>query len=62
MNLFENDNLRWKHFTGGDRFDYPINFSSALLSARPDGHIELLIGGSQTATAIFTVILPIPPP
>ena len=42
MNVFENDNLRWKHFTGSDRFDYPINFSSALLSARPDGHIELL--------------------
>jgi hypothetical protein len=42
MNLFENDNLRWKHFTGSDRFDYPIDFYSALLSVRPEGHIELL--------------------
>ena len=42
MNLFENDNLRWKHFTGSVRFDYPIDFYSALLSVRPEGHIELL--------------------
>ena len=42
MNLFENDNIRWKHFTGSDRFDYPIDFYSALLSVRPEGHIELL--------------------
>ena len=42
MNLFENDNLRWKHFTGNDRFDYPIDYYSALLSVRPEGHIELL--------------------
>jgi quercetin dioxygenase-like cupin family protein len=42
MNLFENDNLRWKHFTGSDRFDYTIDFYSALLSVRPEGHIELL--------------------
>lgn len=42
MNLFENDNLRWKHFTGSDRFDYPIDFYSALLSVRPEGRIELL--------------------
>ena len=42
MNLFENDNLQWKHFIGSDRFDYPIDFYSALLSVRPEGHIELL--------------------
>ena len=42
MNLFENDNLRWKHFTGNDRFDYLIDYYSALLSVRPEGHIELL--------------------
>ncbi len=42
MNLFENDNLRWKHSTGSDRFDYPIDFYSALLSVRPEGRIELL--------------------
>ena len=42
MNLFENDNLRWKHFTGNDRFDYPIDFYCALFFVRPEGHIEIL--------------------
>lgn len=42
MNLFQNDDIKWKHFTGSDKFDYPIDFYSALLSVRPDGHIELL--------------------
>jgi hypothetical protein len=42
MNLFKNDNLSWKHHHGSDKFDYPIDFSSALLSARADGHVDLL--------------------
>ncbi|MBT5601459.1 MAG: hypothetical protein HOJ61_04425, partial [Gammaproteobacteria bacterium] len=42
MNLLENDNLRWKHFTGSDKFDYPIDYAAALLSARDDGHVDLL--------------------
>ena len=42
MNLFENGNLRWKRFTGGDKFDYPIDYSAALLNAREDGHVDLL--------------------
>ena len=42
MNLFDDDQLRWKRFTGGDEFDYPIDYSAALLNAREDGHVELL--------------------
>ena len=42
MNLMEHTDLRWKHFTGGDEFDYPINYWSALLQAYDDGHVDLL--------------------
>lgn len=42
MNLYDNKELRWKHHTGSDKFDYPINFKSALLNARADGHVDLL--------------------
>lgn len=42
MNLLENSELRWKHFVGGDDFDYPINYSAALLHATDDGHVDLL--------------------
>ena len=42
MNLYDNKDLRWKHHTGSDKFDYPINFKSALLNAREDGHVDLL--------------------
>ncbi len=42
MNLYDNDALRWKHYTGSDKFDYPIDYWSALLSARADGHVDLL--------------------
>lgn len=42
MNLFQTDDLKWKHFTGSDKFDYPIDFYSSLLSVRPDSHVELL--------------------
>ena len=48
MNLFANENLRWKHHRGNDKFDYPIDFSSALLGARDDGHVDLLLSlGAQ---------------
>ena len=42
MNLLQTDNLKWKHFTGSDKFNYPIDFYSSLLSVRSDGHVELL--------------------
>lgn len=42
MNLVNNANLRWKRFTGNHHFNYPIDFESALLGARDDGHVDLL--------------------
>ena len=42
MNLYDNKDLRWKHYTGNDKFNYPIDFWSALLNARADGHVDLL--------------------
>ena len=42
MNLYDNRDLRWKHYTGNDKFNYPIDFWSALLNARTDGHVDLL--------------------
>ncbi|GIS21023.1 MAG: hypothetical protein CM15mP120_29390 [Pseudomonadota bacterium] len=42
MDLYDNDALRWKHYAGSDKFDCPIDYWSALLSARADGHVDLL--------------------
>ena len=42
MNLLDNKDLRWKRFTGNDRFDYHIDYSAALLRASDDGHVDLL--------------------
>ena len=42
INLFENENLNWKRFQGGEEFDYPIDYASALLNANIDGHVDIL--------------------
>ncbi len=42
MNLLDNQDLRWKRFTGSEEFDYPIDYSAALLRANSDGHVDLL--------------------
>ncbi len=42
MNLIDNKELRWKRFKGDNRFDYPIDYSAALLRANSDGHVDLL--------------------
>ena len=42
MNLLNFAGLKWRRFTGDERFDYPIDYSAALLSLREDGHIDLL--------------------
>ena len=36
INLFKNKDLRWKRFQGGNDFDYPIDYSAALLNANQD--------------------------
>ena len=42
MNLFDNENLRWRCFVGDDSCDYPIDYKAALLSIRDDGHVDLM--------------------
>jgi hypothetical protein len=42
MNLLNSDGLKWRRFTGGEDFDYPIDYSAALLNARENGHVDLL--------------------
>lgn len=42
MNLFDDKDLNWIHFTDDDRFDYPIDYEGAVLSVKEDGHIDLL--------------------
>ena len=42
INLFNNNDLNWKRFQGGDDFDYPIDYSAALLNANEDGHVDIL--------------------
>lgn len=42
MNLFDTENIKWRRFTGDDEFDYPIDYSAALLNIREDGHVDML--------------------
>lgn len=42
MNLFHNKKLDWKRYTGGDEFDYPIDYAVAVLEARDNGHVDFL--------------------
>lgn len=42
INLFNNKDLNWKRFQGGNDFDYPIDYSAALLNANQDGHVDIL--------------------
>ena len=42
INLFKNKDLDWKRFQGGSDFDYPIDYSAALLNANEDGHVDIL--------------------
>ena len=42
-NLFKQDELNWKHYSGGENFDYHIDYSDAVLDAREDGRLEILV-------------------
>lgn len=53
MELFAKENLRWKHFTGSDSFEYPIDYWAALLGARADGHVDLLYRWEPNAYCHF---------
>ena len=43
MNLLNNKSLKWKRYTEGEDFDYPIDYSDAILDAREDGRLEILV-------------------
>ncbi|GIS76232.1 MAG: hypothetical protein CM1200mP12_19510 [Gammaproteobacteria bacterium] len=43
MNLLNDKTLKWKRYTEGDDFDYPIDYSDAILDAREDGRLEILV-------------------
>tara|TARA_Y100000385_G_scaffold5606_1_gene6192 strand:- start:1933 stop:2385 length:453 start_codon:yes stop_codon:yes gene_type:complete len=43
MNLLNNENLKWRRYTEGDAFDYPIDYSDAVLDVREDGRLEILV-------------------
>ncbi len=53
INLLQNSDLRWKRFTGGPEFDYPIDYWAALLNAREDGHVDLLYRWEPNAYCHF---------
>ncbi len=42
MELFDPTQLNWIELKGGEEFDYPIDYAFAVLSARPDGHIDVV--------------------
>lgn len=53
MDLLSNDDLKWIHYTGDDRFDYPISYWGAVLHARQDGHVDLLYRWDPNAYCHF---------
>ena len=53
MDLFDNLDLNWVHFTGNERFDYSIDYWGALLNAREDGHVDLLYRWAPNAYCHF---------
>ena len=42
MDLLSNPEIVWSHYQGGEEFDYPIDYAGTLLSAREDGHVDVL--------------------
>ena len=42
VNLFKNEDLKWRRFVGDENFDYPIDYEAALLSIRDDGRVDFL--------------------
>lgn len=42
MQLFDDAEINWIHLVGDENFDYPIDYSAAVLDVREDGHIDML--------------------
>ena len=43
MNLINNKKLKWKHYKDIENFDYRIDYADAVLDAREDGRLEILV-------------------
>lgn len=43
MNLLDEENIRWKNYKEDDSYGYPVNYSDAVLDAREDGRLEILV-------------------
>ncbi|MGB1882752.1 MAG: hypothetical protein ACPHUF_02515 [Gammaproteobacteria bacterium] len=53
MRIYEADQVEWKHLLGDETFDYPIDYWYAILSARDDGHIDMLFKWEPNAYCHF---------
>ena len=42
MQLYNDKEIDWIHLLGDDTFDYPIDYSAAVLNLLDDGHIDML--------------------
>ncbi|MDJ0867083.1 MAG: hypothetical protein QNK03_13320 [Myxococcota bacterium] len=42
MQLLDTDSLSWVHLPGDESFGYPIDYWGAIVSARPDGHVDVV--------------------
>ena len=43
MNLLNNQDLKWKHYKDDKNFDFSIDYSDAVLYAREDVRLEILV-------------------
>ena len=40
MDVLNDPDLHWSHFSGSPRFDYPIDYWGAILHVGDDGHLD----------------------
>lgn len=51
---FDTSHIEWVHFTGGPRFDYPIDYALAVLGAQPGiGALDMLMKWAPNAYCHF---------
>ena len=53
MDIFNSAQVDWKHLLGDSTYDYPIDYWYAILSARKDGHIDMLFRWEPNAYCHF---------
>ena len=53
MRIYDADQVEWKHLLGDDSFDYTIDYWYVILSAREDGHIDMLFRWEPNSYCLF---------